>query len=144
MLKKILKNNHGASLVEILGALVILSIILIGFFSMFTQVGSMQNITEEEVVATNLIKVALEDVQSMESSASTLGTHEEFNASGLPTIPSVQQSGAFVANENYFLMLTLSDEEHSQHLLKATLQVMNKEGRKLAHTYTYIEVDQDE
>ncbi|WP_146817978.1 type IV pilus modification PilV family protein [Alkalibacillus haloalkaliphilus] len=141
---KILKNNKGVSLIEILGALVILSIILIGFFSMFTQVASMQNVTEEEVVATNLIKVALEDVQSTELSTSTFGTYEEFNQSGLPTIPSVQQSGAFVTNEDYLLRLTLSNEEHSEQLLKATLHVVNSDGRNLAHTYTYIEVAEDE
>ncbi|MGP4071710.1 type IV pilus modification PilV family protein [Piscibacillus sp. B03] len=136
-----LSNEKGMTLIELLGSLVILSIVLIGFFSVFTQSAKMQNTNEEQMVATNLARTALDDVREMGTEAFTLDTYEQFNMDGYPQVPSVTQSGNFHTHPNYSLTLQLSEESNSS-LWLAKIIIFSDE-KALTETYTYIEVDSE-
>ncbi|WP_411954906.1 hypothetical protein ACKXGF_03645 [Alkalibacillus sp. S2W] len=141
MLKTILKQRDGVSLVEVLGALVILSLILIGFFSMFTQTSSMQNVTEEEVQASNLINIVREDVKQLTFSSNDTGYYESFDSLDLT---SVENNGQIVANNDFFATIEIKEETETNNLLKVTINLLNEDDRRVAHTYTYVEVTNNE
>ncbi|MFD2639234.1 prepilin-type N-terminal cleavage/methylation domain-containing protein [Piscibacillus salipiscarius] len=137
----ILNNQKGITLIELLSSLVILSIVLIGFFSVFTQSASMQNTNEEEMIATNLARVALEDVRDLNTDLLDLGTYTQFNQTSHPHITSVNSSGQFHKHPSFQLQLELSEEPDTSLWLAKIL--INKDGETLADTYTYIEVDEE-
>ncbi|TFB13899.1 type II secretion system protein [Filobacillus milosensis] len=136
MCEQLIKHEKGMTLIEILGALVILSIVLIGFFSVFTQSASMQNVNEEEMLTTNLIRSALEDVRELDSSSVSPGTYTNFD---LLDIASVNNQGQFYSQPSYYLKLIITDESDT-NLLKAKLQVIDQNGKVYTDTYDYIEV----
>lgn len=133
-----LSNEKGMTLIELLGSLVILSIVLIGFFSVFTQSAKMQNANEEHMIATNLARTALDDVREMDTDALSLETYEQFNMTGFPQVPSVTQSGHFHTHPNHSLKLQLSEEPNSSLWLAKIIIFSNEKA--LTETYTYIEV----
>ncbi|WP_188207299.1 type IV pilus modification PilV family protein [Alkalibacillus aidingensis] len=141
MLQNIFKNDKGATLIEVLASLVILSIVLIGFFTMFTQSALMQNVTEDEVIATNLVRQGLEDVRELAGNTVEPGTYSNFNQDGLPQIPSVNTDGQFLTNPDHYLILEVEEEPVSSRLLKATISITDEEQNVKTQTYTYIEVD---
>ncbi|MGM8216317.1 type IV pilus modification PilV family protein [Bacillaceae bacterium W0354] len=133
-----LRNNKGLTLVELLGALVILSIVLTGFFSMFIQSASFQNINESNMVATNLARLALEDVRALDGQLS-VGEYGYGGEDLSFIISSITKDGKFASNDSYYLKLIVEDEPNVD-LYKVTVEIYNDEGQFMTKTYDYIEV----
>ncbi|RPF50564.1 type IV pilus modification PilV family protein [Aquisalibacillus elongatus] len=132
-----LKNQNGISLIEILGSIVILAIVLTGFFSVFTQSALMQNQNEKELVINHLARIALEDVRELGEEYH--GEFTQFNITGHPSIPSVNPDGSFHSKPSYFLKLEFTPTD--PNLIQATILIINDTGKVLTKTYGYIEVD---
>ncbi|MET3683126.1 type II secretory pathway component PulJ [Alkalibacillus flavidus] len=139
MIQKIIKNEEGVSLVEVLGALVILSIILIGFFTMFTQTSSMQNVTEDDIKATNLMNIVINDVKDLSLSTDDIGNYNSFD-----NLPSVQSDGTLTSNDQFYVEIMITEEPQSTNLLKATIKLFNENDQQLTKTYAYVEVDNND
>ncbi|GEL78142.1 hypothetical protein TMU01_23770 [Tenuibacillus multivorans] len=127
------------TLIEILAALVILSIVLISFFTMFTQSFSMQNINEKDMHAINLARTALQDVRDIDESTLSPQVYTEFNSPGQPLIPAVEANGQFHSNSSFSLQLTISNEDNTD-LLKAIIEIVDETKDVVTKTYSYIEV----
>jgi len=61
---KIIKNSNGLTLVELLVAIVILSIVLLTSMSIFSQAMKFSRITEENLVAINFAEKVLSEIKN--------------------------------------------------------------------------------
>jgi len=63
-MRKIKMGENGVTLVEILAALVLLSIVLIGFFSFFTQSATFTKHNKEKLTAVQIAEEVIADVRN--------------------------------------------------------------------------------
>ncbi len=135
----ILNKEKGMTLIELLSALVILSIVLIGFFSVFVQSANMQTSNEDHLVATNLARKALEDVRQINKPNFDIGHYTHFNKENSPSISSVNEKGQFISHPSFYLQLQFKHEPQTSLWLTKII-IQNKKGKPLAETYDYIKV----
>lgn len=141
MIVSILRNNNkGITLIELLGALVIITIVLTGFFTMFTQSAKFQNVNESKIVAINLAKLALNDVKELNRHNISDGSYGH-NGQALPVnIQSTYEDGIFKTNDQFALKLIIETEPNT-NLKKATIEIYKNDGEFMTKTYTFIEVE---
>ncbi|PKR76939.1 hypothetical protein CEY16_14125 [Halalkalibacillus sediminis] len=133
------RTEKGITLIEVLGAIVILSIVLIGFFSVFVQSAGMHNTNKDASRATNLARLALEDVRDIEEFSLNPGTYNNFNQNGVPTIPSVNSQGYFQKDPEYSLEITFENEPETD-LILSTVKVYDSDNKMVSKTYDYVGV----
>ena len=63
-LRKLIKNCNGLTLVELLVTIVILSIVLVTFMSIFPQSMKLSKTTEEKLAAINIAEIVLSDFKN--------------------------------------------------------------------------------
>lgn len=77
-MKKIIQNNRGLTLVEILAALVILGIVLVTFMSFFTQSAKFTAFNNEKLTA---VQVAEDVVAQVRIGDLVIGSYEDYEVS---------------------------------------------------------------
>ena len=151
---KILKNEKGFTLIEVLASIVILSLVLISIMSIFPQMGMVNNQNEQKTQAINTAKEVLISWQDstvvktfLQSSSQTTG----FN----PAYVNEDVNYTVFSNTkfaNYYYFETTKDEYKVQIKLKKTpnksskisfvhqidVQLFNSKGIMVAETYGYV------
>ncbi|MBB6455053.1 type II secretory pathway pseudopilin PulG [Salirhabdus euzebyi] len=137
-MKKILQSEKGLTLVELIAAFVIITILLISFFSFFSQGAKYSEINDDSIKASNLARQVLEELRS-NNEAMPVGEYTSFNNTGKPTISLVEQNGVFHSNAELKLKLVFSDEVNTD-LVKVKIEILQVSGKSVTETYGYLEV----
>ncbi|MFC0014192.1 MULTISPECIES: prepilin-type N-terminal cleavage/methylation domain-containing protein [Allobacillus] len=139
MKKYISFNERGFTLIEILGALTILSIVLLGLFTLFPQSANFQNINEDKLTATNLSNLVLEDMRNLDANELSPGTYEQFNTRDSLEIPSVQNDGQFIKHPDFSLEVELRESD-DENILRGIIKILHKDNEEIMRTYYLFEV----
>ncbi|WP_017755977.1 type IV pilus modification PilV family protein [Calidifontibacillus oryziterrae] len=127
----------GFTLIEVLAALVILSIILLSFFSFFSQSALFTQKHRENLIAINLAQdtiVAIKkNAEHFQKSKTYIGSFPEPEKS----IVNVNSSGIFEQRPTFKLELTIT-KEASYNLYKLHIQIFDLKGNQKAETYHYL------
>ncbi|WP_212370612.1 type IV pilus modification PilV family protein [Allobacillus saliphilus] len=132
-------NSRGFTLVEILGAITILSIVLLGLFTLFPQSANLQNINEDKLTATNLSNIVLEDLRNLDADELSAGTYERFNTSDFLEISSVQNNGQFIKHPEFSLKIELRESD-DEDILRGIIKILDKDNEEIMRTYYLFEV----
>ncbi|MDQ0159811.1 type IV pilus modification PilV family protein [Alkalibacillus salilacus] len=96
--KKIIQNHKGFSLIEVLAAIVILTIVLTSFIGFFSQSIILSTQTEDELTAVTVAENVLTEIKEDQSQ-----------------IDALNRSEFTVNNRDYFPIITIIDEnEHAE------------------------------
>lgn len=129
--------NKGFTLIEILVALVILSIILLSFMSFFTQSSLFTQKNKEKLTAINL---AQEMIVTIKNQPALFQKAVKYNAS-FPdpgkTVLNVNSIGVFNQQPNYRLGLEIS-KDYTYNLYKIHVQIFDLKNNLLSETYHYL------
>ncbi len=137
MKKQLFGDNKGFTLVEILGAITIISIVLLGLFTLFPQTAYMQNTNEDKLTAVNLSNLVLEDLRNIDETTLSAGTFQQFNQTGSIPISSVNNDGQFLEHPRFRLEIQL---ESVDDFLRAMIRIYDENHSELMRTYDLIEV----
>jgi prepilin-type N-terminal cleavage/methylation domain-containing protein len=155
---KFVKNQHGVSLVEILAAVTILSIVFVSFLSFFPQASKHSNKTGEMLSAVNLAKEKLVIVKSNQNIKDLLiGSSNDLsrsNYSNLKLTNDIQVAdNQFELNsEDDVYKTTILIDTHkvsygnlivTDNLYKTYIVITNKKGEKVSDLFGYITVKGD-
>ncbi|MCP8617932.1 prepilin-type N-terminal cleavage/methylation domain-containing protein [Salirhabdus salicampi] len=136
----IINNEKGLTLTELLASIVIISIILLSFFSLFAQGATFTQKNDSSIKGTNLAKVVLDELQSKDALPATNGEYTSFNSENNPYINAVNEDGTFIDNEKLKLKLIINDEEHTE-LRKVKIEIVNQDNTRITETYKYVGVN---
>jgi prepilin-type N-terminal cleavage/methylation domain-containing protein len=141
-----LKNNSGFTLIEILASVVLLTVVLSMFLSIFPQMANMNNRTGDNLDAANVGKELLVEMKKLtytqaltESTPLPIALSQNINKSTNPIII----SGTYTSNEksvkvNISLWPTPAVSGTAQTLHKMKIEVLNSNDQILTSTYGYL------
>ncbi|MDF2606474.1 MAG: prepilin-type N-terminal cleavage/methylation protein [Bacillales bacterium] len=157
-MRKLLRNQNGVSLVEILAALTILGIIFVSFLSFFPQASKSSNKTGEMLTAVNLAKEKLVTIQNDNNIKSLLKTNSP-SSSILSRVnyPNLKLSQDITTSSTQYELLSIDNtydikiviDKSSQsfgslqvndQLFKVYILLNNKKGEKVSDLFGYITV----
>ncbi|MBY0099113.1 type IV pilus modification PilV family protein [Mesobacillus maritimus] len=140
---KVLRNNNGVTLIEVLAALTILSIILVSLMNIFPQMGKMNKYNEDKVQAISLAKELL--IEWQENSEMITYISNPDTTLLLSLDPPQLADGYYVFNttKNDF-KATINIKEvaskisklHNAHLI--VVRLLNDNDKVVTETYGYI------
>lgn len=138
-MKKKFQNDNGMTLVEILAALVILSIVFIGFMTVFPQMTAFNEKTGNKLETMNSAKMELADWKGGIYSISYFDQYPEVTING----EKVRRFPGKVENSeiDFYELEDLKGNSHedSVSLHKIHIKIL-REGKIISETYGYIEV----
>lgn len=133
-LTKKLKKEDGVTLVELLAAIAILSIIVTAFLALFTQAGRTNNMTNEVNEATFIAQEEMERVTHLSQRKTSINDFEQFNGDGV----SINSK-----NDGKFLVTTSitkdSDEVDSLYRVIVRITEEDKERAKMETRLPFID-----
>jgi prepilin-type N-terminal cleavage/methylation domain-containing protein len=150
---KLLKQENGVTLLEVLLALAILSIVLISFMSMFPQMGMMNKHNEDKTQAINLAKeILIKWQESDEVSGFLISADPAVETTGFisedPAIDysSFKNEGGFyyfeTSKDIYKVKIKIKNSPNNSsrksHIHSITVQLLNDKGNVVSETYGYI------
>ncbi|WP_035512726.1 type IV pilus modification PilV family protein [Halalkalibacillus halophilus] len=134
-IKNRLKDSSGLTLIEVLGAITILSIVLIGFMNFFPQSMLLANKTEDELTAVNVAEDVLDQVKANGESSSVDSPISANNREYYPVVEYIQSNAH-------------SEAEHTLSLQRVRIQIYTttlSEGAvtPAAELYGYVETEEE-
>lgn len=150
-MKKQFQNERGMTLIEILAAITILSIIFISFMLLFPQMTSFNSRTETKLITMNLAKQELAQIQSLHfnwppTSDQLMEININYTETTNPPPPTGIKRLKYQKKEYQYLLdmyinpdLENEGRVDSIALHKVHLQIFSK-GNVISETYGYIEV----
>lgn len=138
-MQKLLKNEKGLTLIEVLASIVLLSIVIVSFLSLFPQISNFNESTEENLQAAAVAK----EVRVLVKESSTNQHPQEFSFTNERTGP---YNGVYIyeGQHNEFHVVIEVDENpfnmngNIQNLYKFKVTIQNDENRPLSKTYGFI------
>lgn len=135
---KYLKNYHGLSLIEVLASIVLLSIVLIGFMSVFPQMSLMNEKTGENLDGTTIAKELLVEMKkikypNLSTSLPTGLSIKESNSTDIIITGQYKNSPVKVTVKK-----TIDGSSTIQSLHQMKIEVFDANNRLLSTTYGYM------
>lgn len=131
------RGNKGFTLIEVLAALVILSIVLLSFFSFFSQSALFTQKNRDKLTAVNLAQDTIVTIKKNTSFFQQSKTYTTTFPEPERSILNVNSTGIFNQQPNYKLQLTIS-KDSSYHLYKLYVRILDINGKQLTETYHYL------
>ncbi|MFX3674582.1 MAG: prepilin-type N-terminal cleavage/methylation domain-containing protein [Paenisporosarcina sp.] len=138
-MQKLSENEKGLTLIEVLAAIVLLSIVIVSFLSLFPQISSFNKTTEENLQAAAVAK----EVKVLVKEEGTDPHPKEFSFTNERTGPS---NGLYTyeGQHNEFHVVIEVDENpfnknvNVQNLYKFKVTILNDDNRPLSVTYGFV------
>lgn len=131
------KNKAGFTLIEVLAALVILSIILLSFFSFFSQSALFTQKNRDKLTAVNLAQDTVVAIKKNPSYFQKTKTYSTNYTEQERTILNVNSIGIFDQQPSLKLKLSIT-KDSSYNLYKIYVQIFDLKGKQLTETYHYL------
>ena len=136
--------NKGFTLLELLASIVILGIILTGFFSFFPQIMNFSNKNSDVIEARNLVQDCLVKITSSKEYfllEKKIGLDENRNLQGYftneqQTSLEVYQDGVFASFPEYRLYIVINRAAYN--LFSVHIMVYDNNNRLLAESFEYL------
>ena len=138
-MRKLLNNENGLTLIEVLASIVLLSIIIVSFLSLFPQISNFNESTEKNLQAAAVAK----EVRVLVKEESTNPHPQKFSFTNDRTGPN-NGLYSYEGQHNEFPVLIEVDENpfntngNRQNLYKFKVTILNDENRQLSETYGFI------
>lgn len=143
-----LKNNSGFTLIEILASVVLLTVVLSIFLSIFPQMANMNNRTGDNLDAANVGKELLVKMKKLSYENITSETNLPIaNTTYTNSTSNIQISGTYVTNnKNYNVKFNLNKtpdveiNNSTTKLRRFSIEILNNQNKNtLTTTYGYIQ-----
>lgn len=135
-------NEKGLTLVEILAALVILGIVFVGFMTIFPQMTTFNEKTEEKLESINLAKVELVDIKRSphsilnDNSSELTNTTNDYERYTSPKGKYIFETDCYRSESGKHC----SEKEALEDLHKIHIKVL-LQGRLISETFGYVKFD---
>lgn len=143
-----LKNNSGFTLIEILASVVLLTVVLSMFLSIFPQMANMNNRTGDNLDAANVGKEVLVKMKKLSYENITSKTNLPIaNTTYTNSTSNIQISGTYVTNDkNYNVKFNLNKtpdveiNNSTTKLRRFSIEILDDQNKNtLTTTYGYIQ-----
>ena len=144
--KKKFNNQSGFTLLEVLAAITILSIVLITFFSFFSQGILFSSKNEDKIVAVNLARDVLGVIKTNEQMIDSSNTSEEIITTFLTELK-LESTPPYCFtqyNDCYYPRVSIlppTPEEERLNLVRVKVEIYLEEERLLTETYGYLKTE---
>lgn len=139
------KDNRGFTLIEVLAAIVIISIILISFFQLFIQTNKTAAFNNERLVTINLADAALAKIQAKAYTKTSNDIVNEFiNDSSKPTTFAMNGKTytiSYQASQGINKVTNANYSEKDLNLIKVVVTVTAPDGKTRGSSEGYVRYD---
>ncbi|WP_407272735.1 prepilin-type N-terminal cleavage/methylation domain-containing protein [Radiobacillus sp. PE A8.2] len=137
-----MSNSLGLTLIEILASLVILGIILISFFTFFSQTIFLSKKVEDNLTAINVGEKILYEMKDTYTPTDSAETCPGTNPITLPSL-SADNVGQYysINNKNYYPNITVcqTSEEEVLELYQIHVEIFDEDSKLLSEIFDYME-----
>lgn len=151
---ELIKEEKGVTLIEVLLAMTLLSIILISFLGMFPQMGTVNKINQDKAQATNIAKEILINWENstvvqtfLRSSSQTSGflpnhVNDFVNYTNFDPIKFPDFYYFETTNDIYDVQIKIkkspNNSSNNSHIHQIVIQLLNERGNVVSETFGYI------
>lgn len=143
--RKLLLNTKGLTLVEILGAIVILGMIFTAFFTFFSQSMLFSSKVENKLTSVNLAERMLYETEEyFQINKEDIPLGEELHGSSI----GLGKDEYIINNKKYYPIITITQplqEEQDWGLYRVHIQIyaeeVNEEEKPVSELFGYIEIE---
>lgn len=135
-MKKLPGNEKGLTLIEVLASIVLLSIVIVSFLSLFPQITNFNDSTEKNLQAAAVAK----EIRVLVKEEAMIPHPQKFTFTNERNGPS-SEVYMYKGQHNSFQVLLEVDENpyrNTQHLYKFKVIILNDENHQLSITYGFI------
>lgn len=129
--------NRGFTLIEVLAALVILSIILLSFLSFFSQSALFTQKNHDKLTAINIAQDTIVSIKKYPALFQKTATYTTNFPDPVNTILHVNSTGIFNLQPDYKLELAIS-KDSTFNLYKIHVKIFDLNGNELTETYHFL------